>query len=519
MEKRLLLAVTLSILVMLLYPFFIPKITPPHTEQQQLSLQQLEKKEDMVITKEEVALPSDAIFRTLNTDRYILDIVDAGGSINNIKIKNGKGFGINLVEKADFQAGILAMEGSGALSGLSSERFEIKEEGSALYFLKNNIAIEKNICFLKDKYAIDASINIKNNSSYIQDFIFEITTASNIYDKEQMESRYIEADILYKDGKFEKIASSNLKKYNRLYKENIEWLMLRNKYYSITARPDFPVSGVFTKNIKGRLVTGFIVDGKIMPAEMKTYNLLFYIGPMDIDELGKLDASFDKVLNFGKLTSIVLILLGALKFFYMLFHNYGISILLLTLCVSLLLYPLTFKSLKSMKKLQELQPQMEKLRLEHKDNPQKFNKEIMELYRRYNVNHMSGCLPIVLQMPIFIALYQTLMRSVELKGASFLWIRDLSMPDAAFHLPFILPFFCNAINLLPILMIGAMIIQQKFTQKTAATLQTEQQKIMSAIMPVMFGFIFYSLPSGLVLYWLTNTLLTSLLQFLFLRKT
>ena len=144
----------------------------------------------------------------------------------------------------------------------------------------------------------------------------------------------------------------------------------------------------------------------------------------------------------------------------------------------------------------------------------------MELYRQYNVNPMGGCFPMLLQMPIFIALYQTLMRSVELKGAHFLWIKDLSMPDAAFHLPFTIPFLGNAINLLPILMIGAMILQQQLSQHgKASSSQADQQKMMARIMPIMFGFIFYNLPSGLVLYWLTNTLLTSGLQFFFLKKS
>jgi YidC/Oxa1 family membrane protein insertase len=182
------------------------------------------------------------------------------------------------------------------------------------------------------------------------------------------------------------------------------------------------------------------------------------------------------------------------------------------------LYPLSFKSLKSMRKLQELQPQIEHMRAQHKDNPQKLNKEIMDLYRRYKVNPMGGCLPMFLQMPIFIALYQTLMRAVELKGASFLWIKDLSLPDAAFSLPTKLPFIGSAINILPILMIGAMIIQQKMSQVKTSGAQTDQQKMMSTVMPVVFGFIFYSLPSGLVLYWLTNTLITSSLQFVALRK-
>ena len=124
----------------------------------------------------------------------------------------------------------------------------------------------------------------------------------------------------------------------------------------------------------------------------------------------------------------------------------------------------------------------------------------------------------VLQMPVFIALYNTLSRSVELKNAAFLWIKDLSMPDAFFSLGSSIPFLGNSINLLPILMIGAMIIQQKLSQVSISQ-STEQQKMMAFLMPLMFGFIFYSLPSGLVLYWLTNTVITSALQFVLFKKT
>ena len=307
---------------------------------------------------------------------------------------------------------------------------------------------------------------------------------------------------------------------NRFYKDNIDWVALKNKYYVIIAKPDFNAKGVFTKNSSGEPVAGFIAEeDKILPGETKSYGINFYIGPMEIKELEKMDPGFSKALNFGFLTSISLILLGILQFFYSILHNYGAAILLLTVCINLFLYPLTFKSMKSMRKLQELQPLMEKIRQENKDNPTKLNKEIMELYRRYNVNPMSGCLPMVLQMPIFIALYNTLSRSVELKNAGFLWIKDLSMPDAFFHLSSSIPFLGNAINLLPILMIGAMILQQKMSQMGSGnSVQTEQQRLIANIMPVMFGFIFYSLPSGLVLYWLTSTLVTSSMQFLMFKK-
>ncbi len=527
MERRLLAAVALSILVMLIYPVFLKKINPPPPNSLEQSIQLVEEKEVVETRREskpeeieEVALPAGAISTSLSNERYEIEFSNIGGSIQRVKIKDGKRFDADLVENALFQQGMLSIEGNRELSGLSSQLFAIREDTNTLYVEKQGLAIEKSIRFLRDKYALRSTIKITNLTPSTKNISFELTAASKIASKEKFESRFVGVDLLSKDGAVKRIASGNSKKYNKLYSSDIEWLALRNKYYSIIAKPEFKPAGVFTKNIKNSPVTGFILeDEKIIPGETKSYDILYYIGPTERGELENADQSFGKALYFGKLTSIMLVLLSILRFFYGLFHNYGVAILLLTCCTSFLLFPLSFKSLKSMRRMQEIQPHIEKVRQEHKDNPQKLNKEIMELYRRYNVNPMGGCFPMLLQMPIFIALYQTLMRSVELKGAHFLWIKDLSMPDAAFHLPFTMPLLGNAINLLPILMIGAMIVQQKLSQVKTSAAQTDQQKMMAAIMPVMFGFIFYNLPSGLVLYWLTNTVLTSSLQFFFLRKS
>ena len=162
-----------------------------------------------------------------------------------------------------------------------------------------------------------------------------------------------------------------------------------------------------------------------------------------------------------------------------------------------------------MRKIQDIQPHIEKLRSVHKDNPQKLNKEMAELYKQYNVNPFGGCLPLLIQMPIFIALYQGLIRSVELKGAHFLWIKDLSLPDYI-GTPITLPLIGNNIHLLPLLMVVAMFFQQYISTKnsqSASKEQMQQQKIMLIFFPIFFGFLFYNFPSGLVLYWLTNTVL------------
>jgi len=199
-----------------------------------------------------------------------------------------------------------------------------------------------------------------------------------------------------------------------------------------------------------------------------------------------------------------------LNFLYSVFRNYGVAIILLAILISLLMYPLTMKSFKSMKEMQVLQPKIEKLRKDLKDNPQKLNKEIMELYKKHKVNPFGGCLPMVLQMPVFIALYQAFSRAIELKGAGFLWIKDLSLSDKAFVIQ-TGPGSSIPINVLPILMGITMFFQQKASTMSVHANKDDQmqqqQKMMTFMMPVLFGFIFYNMPSGLVLYWFINTLL------------
>jgi len=167
------------------------------------------------------------------------------------------------------------------------------------------------------------------------------------------------------------------------------------------------------------------------------------------------------------------------------------------------MYPLTLKGMLSMKRMQSLQPMIVKLKEKHKDSPQKMNKEMMELYKEHKVNPLGGCLPMLLQMPVFIGLYQVLWRSVSFKGAGFLWIKDLSEPDRLFLLPFSLPFLGNEFNVLPLVMVVVMFFQQKLSAKNMVITdpsQAAQQKMMTTIMPIFLGFIFYKFASGLTLY-------------------
>jgi len=168
--------------------------------------------------------------------------------------------------------------------------------------------------------------------------------------------------------------------------------------------------------------------------------------------------------------------------------------------------------MKSMKEMQILQPKMDQLRKTYGDNSKKLNEEMMKLYKDHKVNPFSGCLPMILQIPIFISLYQVLSRSIALKGASFLWIKDLSEPDRLFKFPVTIPFVGEYFNLLPILMAIGMFIQQKMSSANATGQAAEQQKMMVIIFPIMFGVMFYNVPSGLVMYWFLNSTLMLLYQ-------
>lgn len=168
-----------------------------------------------------------------------------------------------------------------------------------------------------------------------------------------------------------------------------------------------------------------------------------------------------------------------------------------------------------MKKMQLLQPEINKIRDRNKNNPQKMNKEMMELYKHHRFNPFGGCLPMFLQMPIFIALYQVLWRSFSFKGAGFLWMKDLSEPDRLFILPYSIPFFGNEVNALPFLVAVLMFLQQKFSLKLVSNADPShvaQQKIMARVVPIMIGVLFYKVASGLALYFSTFYLLSTLMQ-------
>ena len=228
-----------------------------------------------------------------------------------------------------------------------------------------------------------------------------------------------------------------------------------------------------------------------------SYSAEVYVGPRDFFILRQ--AGFEQAFPIGFLGKIGLILVLFLKGIASVVRNYGAAIVLLSAIVTTAFSPFTIISFRSMKKMQELQPKIEQLKKKYEKDPSKMNQETMALFREHKVSPLSGCLPMVIQMPIFFALWSAISHVIEFRGERFLWIKDLSLPDRLAKLP--LGF---DLNLLPILMAIAMYAQTKLTQQKTATAGTLSM-LSGPIMPIMFGVMFYSVPSSLVLYWLTNT--------------
>lgn len=234
-----------------------------------------------------------------------------------------------------------------------------------------------------------------------------------------------------------------------------------------------------------------------------------FVGPKDLDLLRQLDPKLTQIVDFGWFSFLAKPLFYALKWVNERWvHNYGWSIVLVTIAINFLLFPLKLSSLKSMRKMQALQPEIQAINEKYRGmslrDPRRSrqNEELMELYRKHGVNPMGGCLPMLLQIPFFIAFYKVLTVAIELRGAEWLWVKDLSQPE---HLP---------IRILPIVMVISQFVIQKMTPATTAN--PAQQRMM-LMMPLIMGFIFYGVSSGLVLYWLTSNLV-GIVQQLFIDK-
>jgi len=526
MEKRLITAVTLSIMVIVIFQFLFP--APKRTEVVRPGEKAITKEIDVKSSIPVTSVPMENEQESaVATDRSIVTFSNIGGSVKRIELKghkkNNSTEPMILVDQKDPGRYIFSVKDSFGALPLEFSKYSLSTKPDQVIYTLNlhDLQIVKQYTLHNSNDTIELQLFIKNTSNQPKELAYQIISGSGIVEPNIADRRLIEVTAKV-DGK-----TMNFKRPKNNIITNpgiISWVALKTRYFSLIMKPFGQTKDQFHNFAAGDdLVAGIEMERVTIPANSLTeQKYILYAGPNVASELRKIGMEFEETINYGFFGWIAKALLFMLGLCHSIFRSWGLSIIILSIFLNVLLFPLTLKSFQSMQKMHELHPQMEKLKVQFKDNPQKLNKEIMGLYKKYNINPLGGCLPLLLQMPIFIALYQALTKSIDLRGASFLWIKDLSMPDAI-SIPATLPLVGNHINILPLAMVVLMVFQQKVSTKVMGSAVTEeqkqQQKMMLVMMPVMFGFIFYNMPSGMVLYWVINTLLTIVEQSAILKKT
>jgi len=306
------------------------------------------------------------------------------------------------------------------------------------------------------------------------------------------------------------------------------------KYFVLIAIPD---ATPYTATYANTMVDGMPGKGSMafsrpaLKASGQTDVFYVYAGPKNTKELARYEnpeknafkrsgENLEKALEGNNILGwLETLLKWGMNFFNGIVHNYGVAIILLTILVRAVMFPLTFKGSKSQARMQELQPKIKELQDKYKGNPQKLNQEMAEFYKREGYNPLSGCMPVLLQFPIFIAMYALFNNHFDLRGASFIpgWINDLSLPESVFDFPTInlLIWQVSAIRILPVVYLASQLLYGKFMQQpnTGGQSQT-QMKMMMYGMPIIFFFVLYDMPSGLLVYWIASNVLTTVQQFI-----
>lgn len=477
----------------------------------------------------------------VETGRYRAVISTKGGRLRSWQLKPFRGaFGepwVELVPPSSEGGLTLTLEGVQGRTDFSEVLFacdspglsldDATSEGSLVFYVRDGSGHELRhvLSFSNDSYSfgldlqvLDAAgspLGLADRANYAWLPGLEITEG-NV----EADVSYMGALALLQDGVF-RATLSNFKKSPDLQRRGAAtWAGLRNKYFLLAFMPraqpaaDVGFSGSVERGEISMLmgfgpVAGFAAPAAPAPPGFHPGDLEVYLGPMDLDVLSPYGVGLEQAVDLGWrwIHPLSRAVLWSMQKLHGLIPNWGITIVILSALTKLLFHPLTSKSMRSMRQMQKIQPRINELRDRYKDDPQRQQKEIMKLYQEAGVNPLGGCLPLLLQSPLFMALFNVLQHTIELRQAPFaLWMNDLSSPDVLFGLPFSIPFLGNDFSLLPILMGVGMVWQQKISTPPGGG--DPRMKMMGYLMPVMFTGMFYKMPSGLVLYWLVNTILS-----------
>jgi len=481
MEKKTINFILVTIVFLMGYSFILNKFYPqqesnPSSQPQQviqtnvnkhdLTQENPLKSEDIEIIEEIEDLVE------VETEKFLVTFSTTGGYIKSLYHKE--------------YGELLGFQNIGYTTSLKGVKFQLSTPADGKIVLDDPQSSLKRVWYF-DGYDVTMVIEGLDDSQ-------NVVLMSNSLYANALDQRYQE--FVYKEEALPPTRSHLKKVKEEIGKTNISFIGVRDRYYACVV---FGGANQFDliRNDKEILVS--------TPLQAGNNKIELYVGPQIKKELEKY--GLDSIIYYGFFHGIGAIIFKILYAIYSVIGSWGISVIILSLFINVCLFPFTMKSTKAMKKMQEIQPEIEKLKEKYPDNPQKLQKEQVALFKKYKVNPLGGCLPMLFQLPVFFALYQVLLRFTELKGAEFLWIKDLSLPDHLFKLPFPPP--VDYFNLLPLIIVGVSYMQQKLTSPNP----NSQQKSTALFMTVFIGVIFYRFPSCMVLYWLIQNLLNLAYQF------
>jgi YidC/Oxa1 family membrane protein insertase len=422
---------------------------------------------------------------------------------------------VQLIHAADSRYATLRTTGTDALALSADARFELDVVDTRLnvtaegqqrlnfrHVTTSGAEIIKSYTFFGDRYTIDSAISVRNGAPGVLIGSLNLALVQQ-WDESKKDSYSFAGPAVLSGDELDQVDVSDLSKDAKNFGRDVVWSSLQSKYFMAAAVPLNGAAEQLRVALNGELLESVFVSAPLtlQPGEKRQFDYLLFFGPKDWNLLKAANHQLERAVDFGWFDLLAKPLLHVLVFFYGFLKNYGLAIILLTVIIKLLFWPLTHKSYASMKAMQKLQPEMQKVREKFKNDKERLNRELMELYKKHSVNPLGGCLPMLVQIPVFFALYKVLLDSIALRQAPFmLWLTDLSAKD---------PYYIT-----PLLMGASMFVQQKMTPTTADPIQAK----IFLFMPVVFTFLFLNFPSGLVIYWLVNNLLTIAQQYYINRR-
>ena len=506
-----------------------PKQSAPTDFGKYFSADTLKKNEKIITIENDVAI-IELSTKGGNFLRYYLKKFNnwySAGEENNDPYKFGVQL-INYSEGGSYNLAFVTADGKAINTGdlifstdARKNKFKLTGNDSVTISFKLSAGsgkyINKLFTFYGDRYSIGSSIEMVGMNNLISNNAYDLVWGNGIRFTEKNsvdEATYSDASVYYGGEQVTVDAKDEDKPNEEDFNGRIDWLGVRNKYFAAIIAPTNPsgVDGAYIKATKKTVnkvgVKEFYNAHLIIPFKnqaLEKTSFLLYIGPVDYDILSTYGHNLEAIVDFGSFFGLKFIvrpiaeyiLLPLFNFLHTFIPNYGWVIIVFSLIIKFVLYPLTKQSYQSMKKMQMLQPKINELKEKYKDDQQKQQKETMKLYSTYGVNPAGGCLPLLLQMPIFVALWGLFKIAIELRQEPFmLWIKDLSAPDEILNLGFKLPLFgIQHISGLALLMGVTTFVQQKMSTKDP------KQQALVYVMPVMLTLMFMSFPSGLNLYY------------------